>query len=334
MPIKYIIKRTHLGCLFILSALSSAGQTQLNTFSNSQSLQYAFSFKAAIEINYHSYKQPNPNIRISANGGLASYFLSNSIYPALNVECELYNGGLGSKNRFDEKKVFTLDFITAFTITSGIKNHFSLAKAYLLNNRYVPLYYFNGFLNPALQNPYTYSLSIGTNLILSSDKMKTSQRIGFINFHFDKVQVSYFNDGGTPINQSYLGDRKDRYYTGGAVVSYNGRKNTFLSDVKLSYNKFTGYTKNAFEASNKLSLSYMDYHKREQHFYNKSVWALSLGNVSNGWEIGMRSYNSVKCDVQHLIHFGLMNSYHMVPYAPYTSIFGSYNLMNSTIGIK
>ena len=175
---------------------------------------------------------------------------------------------------------------------------------------------------------------MGTNFIFSTDGEKAAQRIGFFNLHFDRVQVSYFNDGGTPINQTHLGDLRDRYYTGGAVISYNGPLNTFLNDIRLSYNKFTGFTKNAFEASNKLNLAYIYYHDDEQKFYNKSVWSLSAGNVANGWDVCVKSYNYVVQDVQHLIHFGLFDSYHIVPYKPYTSIVAGYNWVGNKTGIR
>jgi hypothetical protein len=317
-----------------LCSMHVTAQSRFSDFSNSQSLQYGVSLKAAVEFNCGGYKQPNPNIRISINGGIASYFLNTSVYPSLNEEIEMYNGGIGSKNRFGKGSPFTLDFITAITVTAGIKDHFIASKSYLLKNRYAPLYYFSEFIRPCLQNPYSYSISAGTDFIFSTDKEKTSQRIGFLNIHFDRVQVSYYNDGGTPVNQTHLGDMKDRYYTGGAVISYNGPINTFLNDVRLSYSKFTGFTKNAFEASNKLNLAYVYYHDQEQKFYNKSTWSVSAGNVTNGWELGVRSYNYVVQDVQHLIHFGLLDSYHIVPYKPYTSIFAGYNLLDNNTGIR
>jgi len=159
-----------------------------------------------------------------------------------------------------KKPFVTVDFITAFTLTSGFNNYFTSEHlADTVNWHLMPLYYFADFVNPALENPYNYSLSLGTNVIASTDKNKTVQRIGFLNIHLESLQFSYYNDGGSPFDELYLGDSKDRYYTGGAMLSYSGLQKDFVNHIELSFHKFTGYTKNAFEVSNKLDLTYVNY---------------------------------------------------------------------------
>ena len=116
----------------------------------------------------------------------------------------------------------------------------------------------------------------------TTDKFKTDQRVGFFNLHLNHIQVSYFNDGGTPFDETKLGDSKDRYYTGGAVFSYHGKPYTALNLVELSFYKFTGYTKNAFEVSNKLDLAYVNYNRKEEKYYNKSLWTLNISNPNQG----------------------------------------------------
>jgi hypothetical protein len=268
---------------------------------------------------------------------MASEFLANALYPSLNAEAQIYNGGFGSMRRSSyNKPSLNVDLIIAFTVTSGLNNLFATGKesSEIANERMAPLYYFADFVNPALQNPYNYSLSVGTNVILSTDKNKTVQRVGFLNMHLSSVQISYYNDGSSPFDELHIGDGKDRYYTGGAVISYNGKLQDPINHIELSFHKFTGYTKNAFEVSNKLNLAYVDYYNSDQKYYNKSMWSLTVSNPVTGFGGTLKRYNYTKWDVQHLLHWSLFNSYHLVPYDDYFAFGASYFFGYTSIGIR
>ncbi|MEO7489716.1 MAG: hypothetical protein ABIU77_21545, partial [Ferruginibacter sp.] len=175
---------------------------------NELSFQYGFSVKGLVEL---SFSKIQPTVfRLCADFGFGSNLLARSLYFSFNEEVQLYNGGFGSRRRTDNKKPsFTVDFINAFTLTTGLNNYFNRDSLPQVIKRNIPLYYFSNSTVPALQNPYNYSVSAGTNLILSTDKLRMSQRVGFLNAHANKVQVSYYNDGGTPFDEAYLGDSKD-----------------------------------------------------------------------------------------------------------------------------
>jgi hypothetical protein len=334
------VSRLHLFCCmlfgvsFFISINNTEAQSKTNFVNNVNGLQYGVSGKATIEFAFRHAK-PNPNIRLSANAGIASNFSGPWMHPSLNIEFQFYNGGFGSRNDasfFNSR--FCLDIITALTATAGINNKYRSAGSAGLQYRNSPLYYFANFVQPALQNPFDYSLSVGTNFIFSSDGKKTSQRIGFFNFHAGKVQLSYYNDGGWPFADIYLGDRRDRYYTGGGTLSYNGRRYTLLETVELGYHKYTGFTKSAFEVSNKMNLAYVNYRKAEQKFYNRSLWILNLANPSNGFGINLRTYNYVDQDIQHKIHWGLSDAYHIVPYKAHWAYNTSYYGAISKTGLR
>lgn len=249
----------------------------------------------------------------------------------------MYNGGLGSKKRNGNKKPgITMDLINAFTLTTGVNNYLTSDSIVpiIKTNRNVPLYYFSNFTSPALQNPYDYSVSVGTNFIVSTDRLKSDQRVGFINIHLHRLQVSYYNDGGSPFDESFLGDSKDRYYTGGTLFSYQGNARSDINFVELAFNKFTGYTKNAFEVSNKLDLAFVNYNNTEQKYYNKSVWSLTIANPEKGFGVNINRYNHTNWDVQHLIHFSIYNSYHLVPYDDYYSVSAVYYHNYTNIGLR
>lgn len=312
----------------------SNGQTSVKSRVDPHSFQYGFSLKATIEFAFHAQVKPRGWFRISGNAGIGSSFITSSFHPAFNLEMQLYNGGLGSDNQKNFFNNTTLDVIAAITLTGGWNNQTKIAKYPAFPETNVPLYYFGDFVLPALRNPYQYSLSLGTNFIFSTDRNKTSQRVGFFNAHAKFLQVSYFNDGGVPMYQTNLGDRRDRYYTTGLVISAHAKRNTAVDLVELSYYKFTGYTRNAFELSNKMYLGYMNYRKTEQKYYNKSLLTLTLANTTRSGGVSIKAYNHLWLDFQHKVHWGLFNSYHLVPYPSFISISGNYYGSQTNLGIQ
>lgn len=325
-----------LSCLVIQCSSDGVAQSK-RIYSNSQlSFQYGFSVKGLVEFSF-TRKSQKPVFRLCSDFGIGSNVLARSLYFSINTELQLYNGGLGSRRREENKRPgVTLDIINAFTLTTGLRNYLTQdSLPHIINtDRNVPLYFFSNFSYPALQNPYSYSFSAGTNFIFSTDRDKSSQRVGFLNVHLHTIQVSYYNDGGTPFEQTYLGDGKDRYYSGGALISYHGVTNDGINLVELSFNKFTGYTKNAFEVSNKLDLAFVNYNNSEEKYYNKSLWSLNVGNPEKGYGLTLNRYNYTNWDVQDLIHFTKFYSYHLVPYDDYFSISGNYYFDYTNIGLR
>ena len=118
------------------------------------------------------------------------------------------------------------------------------------------------------------------------------------------------------------------------MISYKANADCDINLVELTFNKFTSYAKNAFEVSNKLDLAYVNYNKAEEKYYNKSLWSLTLSNPQKGVGININRYNYTNWDVQHLIHFGIYNSYHLVPYNEYFSISGVYYHTYTNIGLR
>lgn len=302
--------------LVVTYGLYGQGNSLLNE------IQYGVTLKAKLELRHIRHKEPNLNFKISASGGIGSSWIVDELYPSLNVEAHLYNGGLGSANRKDNEKGCPpiLDAILAFTLTTGRPNSYFI-NSIKGHERNLPLRYFSDFAIPALQNPYNYSFSLGTNFVLTTDINKSSQRIGFLNVHLaERFQLSYYNDG-TPFQPIQTGDGRDRYYTGGGTLSYS-HSNEGLSrfnsyQFEASYHKFTGYTENAFELSNVLNTSSVDYKATKQTDYNKSLWKLNVQALVDdhvGYGLALAYYNSVLFDGQHFIHSIIDNSYHMVPY--------------------
>ncbi|MCW3089716.1 MAG: hypothetical protein JWP81_785 [Ferruginibacter sp.] len=330
-------KCSYISLLYLLSTgcyVQATAQSRRVYSNNELSFQYGLSLKGLVEFSLNNPTQ-QPFFRICADFGFGSNLLVRALYFSVNGELQIYNGGIGSRRRAGNKKPgFSCDLVNAFTLTTGLNNYLTKDSFPVVIKRNIPLYYFSNFTYPALQNPYDYSISLGTNFILSSDKLRSSQRVGFFNIHCSRLQLSYYNDGGTPFDETFLGDSRDRFYTGGSVISYQGDSKMGVNLVELSFQKFTGYTKNAFEVSNKLDLAFVNYNKSEEKYYNKSLWSLHVSNPEKGIGININRYNHTNWDVQHLIHFSIFNSYHLVPYKDYFSVSCIYYHDYTNIGLR
>jgi hypothetical protein len=306
-------------CLLADSVTCALAQTRSSRFYSSNDVQYGLSIKATVLIDSRR-QHPNPYFRLGADVGMASTFIDDWLYPAINVEFQLYNGGLGTRNRDGHNYGADFEMLPAFTLTAGCPDRVHGTAG---DNREVSLYYFSNFARPALLNPYRHSVSFGTIFCLVTDSAKKSQRIGFLDFNIaGGLQFSYYNDGSVPFEQTAAGDGYDRFHTGGGLLSYNGPSNTLVNTVELAYHKYTGFSQSAFEASNKLFLAFMDYHDPEQKEFNRSQFDLSVSNPYKGYGLQAQWYNSVRADLQHDIHTAVLDTYHMVPYTPPYLTFG------------
>ena len=116
--------------------------------SNELSFQYGFTLKGLVEFSLKRSSQ-KPVFRLCADFGIGSNLLTRALYFSVNNELKLYNGGLGSRRREGHKNPSVkLDFINAFTLTSGFNNYLTSDSfpAIVTSNRNVPLYYFSNFL--------------------------------------------------------------------------------------------------------------------------------------------------------------------------------------------
>src|SRR5690348_10730832 len=99
--------------------MASNAQSHHELISNELGFQWGFALKASVEFPLRPHE--TPVFRLCANFGVASEFLVKSLYPSINAEVQIYNGGFGSMRRPAYRKPFvTVDFITAFTLTAGL----------------------------------------------------------------------------------------------------------------------------------------------------------------------------------------------------------------------
>lgn len=270
--------------------------------------QYGYSFKYSIDFGNTKSKSHGACNRLTLNAGLGYKF--DWFAPVVNFELDFNSKGIGSRYFYTPKqnRKINVDLVSAVTFNYGFTNgQIDITKMH--NN---PLYYFRDFTNPALTNPFTYSLGTGVNWIIPLVKNyhKECQRVSFVNLNFNYFQISYFNDGG-PVME-LLGDKKDRYWTAGLFAGIYLPYKYKLNNLIVSWYKYTGYTENAFELTNLLDFHEVRYKDTGQKYFNSSQWNLSVSGLNNCLEFSYKFWNSHCWDIQHGIHFGIYNGYHYV----------------------
>jgi len=155
--------------IFLFIQINAVAQSKVYSRKSEIGLQYGFGIKAFLELSTVKKTQA-PYFKIALTGGVASSFINNNIYPAVNGELLLYNNGIGSKKPgINKNPSVNIDFITALTLTAGVKDLLQQQGQNRLLSRTTPLYYFADFGRPALRNPFAYSFSVGTNFIFNND---------------------------------------------------------------------------------------------------------------------------------------------------------------------
>jgi hypothetical protein len=244
-----------------------------------------------------------------------------------------YNNGFGSAKNEQKRPAIVPDFLISATITKGWENRLQLSSSKRPGIRNTPLYYFSNFTRPPLQNPYNYSFSFGSNIAYNPTHKHPFQRIGFFNLHIGQFQFSYFNDG-TPFQWTKQGDGFDRYYTGGGIISFTIQARYIFDNYELSYHKYSGYTKDAFEIANLLDLSFLNYGDDNENSYNKSMFTLSATSSTHHLQAGLSAFNQTDWDIQHRIHRHIFNAYHRVPHKAYVTPRASLYISNTKIFMK
>lgn len=283
----------------------------------------AWQWGTSVKASFYLYNG-KPCLRISTCAGMAVLTADDNLLPTAHLAYDIYINGLGSRMPDPIKHAYLANELTvAVTLTGNIGG----AKpdgAFTKDNRWnQPLYFFSNFSAPPLQNPYWSSLAIGTVWVMPiADPIKTRlcqpkpviQRIGFFGLHSNGFDISYYNDGGPLITQTYLGDGHDRFHTGGGMAAYHPKVAGGVNEYELCFHKYTGYTEDAFEIADQIYLAATPYSDIRQHYYNFSDFGFHCGNTLEGWAASLRLNNLGNLfDIQHIIHYTQNYAYHVVP---------------------
>ncbi|MEO9802711.1 MAG: hypothetical protein ABJF04_05650 [Reichenbachiella sp.] len=277
-------------CLW-LQVATAYGQDSAYTLFDDNEIQWGLGLR--LQANFNPKYDKRADFRMSVSFGL-SRKIGDYLMPSYQLSATVYKGGLGSSISWFERNKLQFDLVNNFTLTGGYKH----------DKEWKELITFNTLTANPLLNPFRYSLSMGTNLIYNPNRKDKFQYIGFMAGSVYEFQLLYYNDG--PIfNGIGLGDGYDRYWTGGAHFYYG----YVTSDIRfnLGFDKFTGYSRDAYELSTLLGLDYVSYKDEMQNTFNTGAWRLEV--IEKGG-FGVSVTYKDQYDIQHMIHKKGNYAYH------------------------
>lgn len=285
----------------LLLILPGAVSAQNLKFQHGVSLSLYFGNELKYLISY------NPNV---------SYPIGNNrqaIVPMLDLKLALYNNNLGSSvlKSFRNKVHFNL----AFSPTVS----YSFTEANPNNPGYIPI--FSNTIHGTANTDYDNNIGFSVVYIWQCNfgggikKRSISQRLGNLFASTKYVFLHYYNDGG-PVNK-WLGDKKDRYWTGGGTI---GTKFTYRNNIQylmITFDKYSGFNKNAYEASGLLYTDNVNYKDMNETTYNTGKYSIKYLNPSLNFGAAINHWNTA-FDFQDFIHRDISSSpYHFKLKKPY-----------------
>ena len=269
-----------------------------------QTLTPGFSVKLRFEFGNKMYA----NYQVSSALGVDYQLPTKTKFMSLtyHLSTNLYRGGLGSSLLLNDANKLRLELVNSIGATLGLtgKELKSTGKEYDPTYWKRPLYYWSNHVATPLLNPYEYSFTLATNFIwcnLKQDKnspARQSQQLWFTGINAHNFTIGMFNDG-PPFDLFGLGDGFDRYWTGGGFFNFRLKK--YLNgQFETSFDRFTGYSRDAYEAAGKLGFRFVPYGVNAK--WNQGRMMFTFKHDS-GIALNWTQYNlSPNWDVQFLIH--------------------------------
>lgn len=307
---------------------------------SSQRGEIHFSSKIEFGLNYRS----KTYVSISASVGFKRYYFrespENDVYEfigrhstgAVQTGIHMYYNGLGD-NILDEEKKLHFDFIASILISAGIPSNHEILRN---NIQISPLH---SFLANAVYDEFLHSASLGSSVILNFEQR--NQILGFANLNIARTLVfGYYNDG-PPFGNVGLGDRYDRWWTGGGfgeIYLDQGIKPdvpAYLLDSKISYtfDRFTGNVQNAYNVSGTFSFRYVPAAESVENYYNRARGKIGINLFQDRFQLSAQWLGHLNNDVQNKIHKLLNMPFHLT-YAERYFIFGiQYNQSTKLINL-
>lgn len=295
-------------------------------------------FGAKLNINLSGAQ--NTGVQMSLTGGASQSLFKNTVMLFYQPSLIIYQGGMGNKATFKDISHFRFEFVNSIgtnirgldtIISTDLRKHTALLR---------PLVTWSASNATALYNPYYYSATLSTNIIWSNaknlDGARQVQRAGFAAISTPYVSFGYSNDGPPFDKWRSLGDTYDRYWTGRGFLrielDFNDNPNKIIDNsiwqLTLEYDKFTGFSRDLYEAANALGLRFVPY--GDESAYNKSQWSAKLLNRTYNVGISGTLNNYEWIDIQHIIHKTGRYPFHGSVYKSHCGIGLLYDYQNKT----
>lgn len=234
--------------------------------------------------------------------------------PAINI----YSNGLGD-NILDDLRRVEIDFVNSVFIGGGV-------PWYEIQNNSIKIKPFTSLTASSVYDDFLSSITIGTNIIMNSHNR--NQLVGFLNLNVGRlIGVTYYNDG-PPFGGIGLGDRYDRWWTGGGSIEIfftqgTDPNPTFWENLRLGYyfDRFTGDVQDAYNLSGILGFKYVPARDIYENYYNQARGKFSVKAMDFNFEISYQFLGYLESDIQDLIHSIFDYPFHFT-YARKYSMFG------------
>jgi hypothetical protein len=171
---------------------------------------------------------------------------------------------------------------------------------------YIPI--FSPSMISAFSSTYRTNIGAGSTFLYQfstyGKKRTAIQSIGNVFVSIDNFYFNYYNDGGPVLG--WFGDKNDRYWTGGLTAGYIfDREHQF----EISFEKYTGFIKDAFEATNLLFVDNVVYDSDQ---FRRNSGRLAFNYTNNKLDAGISANIwNFKFDLQDWIHRNITNNpYH------------------------
>jgi len=283
------------------------GYSQSVIASHGISISAAFPKKLRVLVSYDLHLRSHINIHKEV-----------AATPIVDIKVSLFRKHLGSS----VLKIYSAPLYANIALSYGTL----LSYKYRVNETkgIIPVYtsiYHNSFNNSLLYNigfasTHMCQLAITSNKNL--EKKILDQKIGNFMLGIGDFYLNYYNDGGPVLE--HFGDREDRYWTGGVTIGFLLREEKNIHQVEVSFDKFTGFTKHAFEATGLLNINNVIYKDIEQFSYNSGRLALKYLNHGTGLGVSGNIWN-LPFDLQDWLHRDVSNNpYHHKVEQPYFDV--------------
>lgn len=232
---------------------------------------------------------------------------------------EIYRGGLGTSVLDTEKSKFVFEIRNNAMLLIGFDDDQRISGK--------PAFVNLATNKSPLFDPLDYSVSFGTTFINGLNHSR-NQRVGTMSLSVFGGRVAYYNDG-PPFSALGLGDKYDRYWSGGGVLGFYYRDNeSIITDIAIRFDNYTGYQSNLYETVDLLKLDNIAYKKKKQQFFNQSRIQYQLG-IKNQFILHYSYYQPYYWDIQKWIHYNMShNPFHPRPKSRRKTIGADYNHIN------
>ncbi|WP_337043390.1 hypothetical protein [Emticicia sp. 17c] len=167
------------------------------------------------------------------------------------------------------------------------------------------------FLQPGFSSDCANIFALASNMILIDKNRSTRgtefrhQRVGSVYIGTGFGFEAFYSNDGPPFSK-WLGDGKDRYWTGSILLGYKFRPKTQFFDnrpvsFRWGFDRYTSYKEDAYELATALKMDYVPYRNYTSNLYNRGSMRLGVF-VENLYSAEVSFNDFDKLDLQNYLH--------------------------------